>query len=51
MHLMMHIVRRQLRFETVEIYVERVLLCQTDLNVKFSEIIIFRINPVTSYFS
>ena len=49
-HLKMCIIRGQLRFERVEVYVERVLCNKLILNVKFSEVIIFRNSPVTGYY-
>ena len=44
-------VHGQLRFERVEIYVLSEFCCnKLILNAKFSEVIIFRNNPVTGYY-
>ena len=47
----MCVIRGQLRFERVEIYVlSEFFSNKLILNVKFSEVIIFRNNPVTGYY-
>ena len=50
-YLKMCVIHGKLRFERVEIYVLSEFCCnKLILNAKFSEVIIFRNNPVTSYY-
>ena len=50
-YLKMCVIRGKLRFERVEMYVLSEFCCNKLIsNVKFSEVIIFRNNPVTGYY-